>query len=464
MKETATLAQYFSDLQYRDLPSEVVATAKMCVLDSLGVALAATRWEWTDIVSQVVLESGGKEESTVWGRGFRVPAQEAALANGTAIHGIEMDDRVPKASVHPGSYVVSSAMAVAEMQGLDGENLIASVVAGYELGMRIGFAVHFIREGLHQSGHKGIWPAIGAAGRAFGLTAEQMLNAYGIAGSMAAGLAEFSQDPQGTMVKRLHAGQASHNGVMAARLAQRGFTGPRSVIEGKYGYSRVFVADGEEMKFELLTRDLGTSFRMLEREVKPYAAWGGSHIAIDAVGEILSDHPIEAKDIAKIEIGGSLRLVNDHHAHPEPRSTMAGQYSLPFLTALAFCRGPQALMDPEGTWTEETLKDPEILSLSKRTELYLDDDLEERSRTGGHYGGGRVAVTMRDGTQHEAVVYHSTGTLENPITEAELQNKFRRLAGRLLPEDRLNQTIDTISNLEDLSDVRELAQLLSPAS
>jgi 2-methylcitrate dehydratase PrpD len=251
---------------------------------------------------------------------------------------------------------------------------------------------------------------------------------------------------------------------MAARLARKGFTGPRTVIEGKYGYSRVFVADGKEIELELLTQDLGTSFRMLEREVKPYAAWGGSHIAIDAVGKILSDHRIAAEDIAKIKIGGSTRLVNDHHAHPEPRSTMAGQYSLPFLTALAFCRGPQALMDPEGIWTDETLSDPEILGLSRGAELYVDDELEERSRTGGHYGGGRVSVTMRDGTQHEAVVYHSTGTLENPISEADLQDKFRRLASRVLPEDRLSQVIDTVSNLEDLSDVTELGKLLSPSS
>lgn len=466
INETRTLAAFLSRLTFDDLPDDVVETAKMCVLDNTGAALTARNFPWTRMVEETVAESGGTEESSVWGSTLRCSAQQAALVNGTAANGIEMADRVPGASVHPGTHVIPVALAVGEMENLTGRQLLTAVVSGYELGIRIGFASQFIRPGLHQSGHKGVWLGVGAAGNGMGLDPEQMGNAFGIAGSMASGIAEFSQDHHGNMVKRLHAGIAAHNGVLAARLARKGLTGPGTVLEGKFGYISNFIADGHEPRFEELTRDLGTSFRILEREVKPYAAWGGSHVVIDAVGELIRRDGVAASDIKRLRIGGSSRVIDEQHMHAEPKSTMAAQYSLPFLAALTFYRGPEALMDPEGVWIAETLDDDAVLALARDAELYVDPEFERRSIEGGnhggvHYGSVRITVTLTDGSEHESVVHHSKGTLKNPISRAELQEKFRRLARHALPDQQVEAAIDMIAHLDELDQVSRLGRLLS---
>lgn len=463
MDETRRLAAFLSELNFDDLPEEVIETAKLCILDTTGVALAARNWPWTRMVEETVAESGGAEESTVWGSTLRCPAQQSALANGTAAHGIEMDDRCPRASVHPGAYVVPSALAVAERGRLDGRRLLTSVVAGYEFGMRLGFAVHFLRPGLHRSGHKGVWLAVAAAGHAIGLNPAQMRNALGIAGSMTSGISEFSQDPDGNMVKRLHAGFAAHNGVFAALLAHKGFTGPATVLEGQFGYITTFGADGHQPKLDELTRDLGTTFRMLEREIKPYAAWGGSHTAIDAVTELIRQRAVTPSEIKRLRIGGSSRMINEHHDRPDPKSTMAAQYSLPFVAALALHRGPEAFMDPEGLWTAETLNDPDVSALAKEAELVVDPELEQLSIDSEHYGGVRLTVTLADGSEREAVVHHSKGTLQNPATREDLQEKFRRLGRRALPDHQIDEIVSTIDDLQEPGQASRLAHLLSHA-
>lgn len=458
MHESSNIAGFLSRLAYDDLPGEVVETAKLCILDTIGVALAARRWPWTRMVAEQVQYDAGAPNSTVWGTALRVPAQQAALANATAAHGIEMDDRIPTAQEHPGSMAVPAAIAVAEQVGADGRSLITSVVAGYELGIRVGLSIRFSNGGLHWAGHKGVWPAVGAATKALGLDHQQMLDAFGLAGSMACGISEFSSDARGTMVKRLHGGLASFHGVLAALLGQRGLTGPRTVLEGIYGYCRVF-ASGGEPRFEELDRDLGQDFRITRRELKPYASWGGGHNAIDAVANIISEHPIDISRIAGIRVAGS-RFLTERHGLRDPRSVMAAQYSLPFLTALALSKGPAALMDPYGLWTDAVLADPEVIGLVAKTEVAIDPDLEEKSIKWRHYGGARVTVTLDDGTEYEGLVHHSKGTQQNPMTPEEIKAKFRAVAGPVLPDGRVDRIVAYVDQLEDSSNISTLCSLL----
>jgi 2-methylcitrate dehydratase PrpD len=461
LNETRTLAGFLSGLRFEDLPSSVVDITKQCVLDIVGVAVGATRWPWPGMVAEVVADTQSAHQSSVWGMPLRASAAGAALVNGVSAHGIEMDDRSPRASVHPGAYAVSAAMAVTESRHASGEELIASIVAGYELGMRVGYAMR-MRVGVHKSGHKGVWLGVGAAGRALRLDPDQMLNAYGLAGSMASGLFQFSQDPSGTMVKRLHGGLGAHNGILAAQLARTGLTGPSAALEGKFGYIRIYGRDDFDPLWDELTKDLGTTFKILEREVKPYAAWGGSHVAIDAVARILEDGPIDPADVVGIRVGGSNRLTFAHES-TTPESEMAAQYSLPFMTALSVVRGPGSLVDPISLWTPETLRDKEILRLAAATTLVIDDDLEEIAVATNHYGGARVTVTLRDGTQREAVVHHSKGTVENPMTYDEIEQKFRRMSGAVLPTDQVDRVLDLVRSLEKLDDVAELGAALRTA-
>lgn len=458
----ATLAGFLADLSYEDIPADVVETAKLCVLDTLGVGIAASHRPWTTMVVAMAREAGGTPVSTVWGHGFRTAPHLAALANGTAAHGIEMDDRIPTAELHPGSMVVPAALAAGESAGIGGRDLIAAVVAGYDAGIRVGYAVR-TRLGIHSPGHKGVWASVAAAGRALGLGTQQMRDAFGLAGSMASGITEFSQDARGTMVKRLHGGLAANHGVLAAQLARNGVTGPATVLDGRYGYCRVFGAAEDEIDLGELTAELGRSWRIADRELKPYAAWGGSHTVIDAVATILADGDLTPGDIAAVGVGGSSRLIRQHDL-VRPRSIMAAQYSLPFLTATALCRGAHALMNPDEVWTDEILDDPQILRLAELAELHVDPEMDEIYRRERTYGGARVRVRLRDGSERHAVVYHSRGTTKNPMSPRDVQAKYARLAGGVLEESRARALMTLVDRLEEVADIRTVIDLVSPAS
>ena len=463
MNETRVLAEFLSALDFDVLPDDVVAIAKLCVLDTLGVAIAASGRPWARITADLVVEQQGAPESVLWGRAIEAPAQHVALANATAAHGIEMDDRHSDTMLHPGAMAIPAAAACVEKVGGDGRQFLVAVIAGYELGIRVGRAVAGKRRGMHVAGHKGVWCAVGAAGRAIGLDAERFRHAMGIAGSMAGAIAEFSQDPTGNMVKRLHGGMAASHGVLASSLAEKGLTGPGTVLEGRYGYCRVYCDVDEEPQFEQLTRDLGTPLRITEREIKPYAAWGGSHTAIDAAGQLLAEHRMAPGDIERLIIGGSTQMLVKHE-NPRPASIMAAQYSLPFVTALALCRGPAALMDPDGTWTDDTLIDAEVLRLSASTELVNDPELQAIHERTGNYGGVRVRAVLRDGNEREVAVYHSTGSRQRPATAADIKAKFTRLAHGALGDEGVQRVIDTVQHLDELDDVRQLSRLTAPTA
>lgn len=459
MGETQDLAKYLSTLQFADLPTEVVETAKSCVTDTLGVGLVAADRAWSKMTADLVERSGGIAESTVWGRSELSTAQQAALANGTTAHGIEMDDRVPVAQEHPGCVAVPVALALGERAGLSGREFLTAVVAGYELGVRVGAAVKVKYPGIHPSGHKAVWVAVGSAAAALGLDMQQTLDAYGIAGSMAAGISEFSEDPRGTMIKRLHCGLAAHNGVLAGLLGQRGLTAPSSVLEGPYGYCNVFSAPDLTPKIDELTADLGTAFQIMNREIKPYAAWGGSHMAIDAIGQLLAQGPLDVDRVETIRVTGSRRLI-DGHGLVRPSSIMSAQYSLPFLTATALARGAEALTNPVSLWTDETLTDPQITALAEKVVLGVDEDIERRAQAERHYGGAHVRVELADGTACEATVHHSKGTVQNPLSAAELEQKFLLLAGSGGRGAQAARLARAIADLEDNENVRSVGRIV----
>jgi 2-methylcitrate dehydratase PrpD len=452
---TRTLAQHLSGLQYDDLPNEVVQIAKLCVLDTVGVAIAASSRPWSRAAHDTVGGVGGRDDASVWGTGTRSPARSAAMINATAAHGIEMDDRIPVASVHPGCFAIPAAMATTEARHGSGRDMLVALVAGYELVTRVGLTTRALRRGLHRSGHKGVWAAVAAASHGLGLTPDQTENAYGIAGSTAAGLYQYSRDPARTMVKRLHSGLGTSNGVLAAELALAGVDGPSDILEAELGYCRTYGAEAQDNRWNELTEGLGSEYRILLREVKPYASWGGGHNAIDAVASLQATHDVDPQRIESIRIGGSRRLLEAHDSK-DARSILAAQYSLPFLTAVALQRGSEALMDPDALWSEETVNDPEVARLMDLTDLGVDPDLEVISLSRRTYGGARVTVAMRDGQHHEAVITDSKGTVDNPVSMDDIERKFRTLVKHKLSTRGADEVVAMTRSLEQIDDIREL--------
>jgi 2-methylcitrate dehydratase PrpD len=241
-QETVRLAEYAAALRYEDLPAPVVRQAKECITDTVAAGICGSALPWSRIVIDYAERTGPGGRSHILGRGSAVQAPAAALANGALAHAFELDSLTrPGAGAHPGATVLPPALAIAQEKGADGRALIAAFVAGNEVMIRIGRATGHTNEarGFHAPGTTGPFGAAVAAGHLLGLDAGAMTNALGIAGSLCGGLLEFARG-DGGMVKRLHLGRASEAGVLAASLAAGGFTGPRTVIEGQFGFLRVF--------------------------------------------------------------------------------------------------------------------------------------------------------------------------------------------------------------------------------
>ncbi|MGZ3311118.1 MAG: MmgE/PrpD family protein, partial [Xanthobacteraceae bacterium] len=261
-KETVQVADYAVSCRYDDFPSDVIERAKQCITDTIATIVYGYDLPWSRIVVAFAEQNGAGGRSRILGPGGAwVHAPSAALANGCLAHAFEMDNLTwPSTGVHPGATLLAPGLAVAQQRGSSGRELIAAFLAGAEVMIRIGRATHHSNEGrgFHAPGTTGPFGAAIACGRLMGFDAEHMCNALGIAGSLSCGLMEFARSGTGAMVKRLHLGRAAESGVLAASLAADGFTGPVSVLEGEFGFLRVFCGDAFDAGE--LTRGLGDSY------------------------------------------------------------------------------------------------------------------------------------------------------------------------------------------------------------
>lgn len=256
-----TYAERFGDfverLDYDDVPKDVIEEAKLHILDTLGVALSTCDMDFAQIMLEVAKSLGGPPESSTIGSGYRLSAANAALVNGTMAHGLDYDDTHKGAVLHMSTFVVSTAIAMAESKGKSGKSTIVSAIAGYEVGARLGMAASgkFISRGWHPTGVLGAFASAAVAGKILGLTGDQIATATGIAGSQSSGLAQWSDE--GSWTKRMHPGWAAHSGIIAALLAQKGFDGPHKIFEGNLGLYNSYIGKGE-YDLEELSRGLGS--------------------------------------------------------------------------------------------------------------------------------------------------------------------------------------------------------------
>ncbi len=266
---TKQLGEFAAALRYDDLPADVVARIKTCVLDALGCCLYGVTLPWTRMLIDLVVEEGGNPVARVPGTRLRTSVSQAVLIGATAGHGFEMDDIHAAAHLHCGSLALPTALAIADRQGgVDGRKLIAALAAGYEVGLRVGLAAtgKLFMRGHHFQGACGPFVAAATAANLLALAPEPARHALGIAGSFGAGLMAAQE---GAMSKRLHSGRAAQAGVMAADLAARGFTGIPNVLEASYGGFLSTLSGEPELAH--LTRGLGTEWEIRNVGYKPYA-------------------------------------------------------------------------------------------------------------------------------------------------------------------------------------------------
>lgn len=436
--DTERLAAYAAGLRYDDLPAAVVQRAKDCITDSVGAIVFGGELPWSKMIIAYARASSAPGRCRILGTGGApVHAGAAALANGAMTHAFELDNLTkPDSGSHPGATVFTAALAVAQDRGLSGRDLLAAFVAGAEAMIRIGHATKHTNEarGFHAPGTTGPFGAAVASGRLMGFDAARMANAMGIAGSCAGGLLEFAHAGNGAMVKRLHMGRAAEGGVLAATLAADGFTGPTSVLEGEYGFLRVFCNDWDVAE---LTRGLGQRYFTTDIMLKRYACHITAHNPVEATLALRAEHKFSAADVASITISGNDRMAKTNNI-PAPQDNMLAQYSIPFSVALSLYRDP---IDPR-SFDEGVVNDHAILDLAARTKMAVVP------------GQGRldlaatVSIRLKDGRELTRQVTSFKGSPERPLSQAELREKFLLLTARL-GRQKMTALFDRLQNLED---------------
>jgi 2-methylcitrate dehydratase PrpD len=435
--ETERLAAYAAKLRYEDLPPAVVQRAKDCMSDTVAAIIYGAELPWSKMIIAHARRTSAAGKSSILGSaGGPVQAPAAALANGAMTHAFELDSLTkPDSGSHPGATVFTAALAVAQERDLSGRDLLTAFVAGAESMFRVGHATKHTNEarGFHAPGTTGPFGAAVAAGHLMGFDAAKMTNALGVAGSCAGGLLEFAHAGNGAMVKRLHMGRAAEGGVLAASLAADGFTGPTSVLEGEYGFLRVFCNDWDVSE---LTRGLGTDYFTLDIMLKRYACHITAHNPVEATLDLRNEHKFTAADVASIAIAGNDRMVKTNNI-PAPPDVMLAQYSIPFSVALSLYRNP---IDPR-SFDDGVVRDRAILDLASRTKMVVTPGQDRRNLAAS------VTIKLKDGREFTRAVSSFKGTPERPLDRAELREKFLLLTQHL-GRDRMSPLFDRLQAIE----------------
>lgn len=431
---TRRLAEVLAAVTYDDLPPEVIEDAKRAVLDWLGSALAGSSEPPARMAQRVIAGLGRSDEATVFGAG-RSSAAGAALANGVASHILELDDVHKGSTLHPGAPIIPAALAVAEREHADGRAFLLAVTMGYEAALRIGEAVnpsHY--RYWHPTGTAATFGAAAAAGSLLKLDAGQMLDALGSAGTQAAGLWEFNAD--GAMSKHLHPGKAAFNGILAADLAREGFTGASRILEGERGFFRATSTAHDATR---ITDGLGSRWKIRENCYKMHSCCGHTHTAIDvALG--LRRGPVASVHIETY--GPGFEIVKEMN----PRSPYQAKFSIAYCVAAALAEGRVGLAQfPAERFGPEGVRDDFIASLLRRTRVTVEDDLTAKYPAGWP---ARLTVTLEDGTVLRGSSDYPRGNPENPVSTAELEEKFRSLAGA-----RGLDAVRTLGQAPDMAEV-----------
>lgn len=462
MTAQATLAQALADwalgVRASDIPDALMRDAEARVLDTLGNCIAGSREPLGRAMLRAAGDLGAGADAAILPCGTRVPAGTAALVNGTFGHALDFDDTHIATLVHPSSPVVAAALALAERHALDTRELLVCVVIGNEICCRLGMVapLAFHRSGLHPTAVLAPVATALVAARIMGLDQAAAVHAMGIAGSQASGILESFSD--GTWVKTFHAGWAAQSGVVAATMAKAGFTGPATVLEGRFGLfaSHVQRAD-ETLDYDALTDRLGTHWEIRTCSLKPYACAHVIHPFVDLALE-LHREGVAADRIAEIRAPvqpGYIPVVCEpREVKIAPRTPTHARASLPYCVAAALLRGK---LDLEA-FSPSEIAAPDIRALAAR--IVHDPDPEPPAP--GRFRGV-LHLRMEDGTRSERRQDFNRGSADHPLSQDEIAAKFRANCASSLGAESCDAVIAACRSLDRAGPVADLIALcLSP--
>jgi len=452
---TRGIAEFVSNLQYDAIPADVRHRIKLLMLDSLGCALYGADLQWSRMLQSTLTAVDATRQCAVWGTNLKLSAPHAALVNGTQVQGFELDDVHRAGVLHVGAVVLPALLAVAEMRpGMSGREFLASAVAGYEVGPRVGICMgqEHIAQGWHSGATLGVFSAAAGAARGLKLDAERTVHALGIAGTQSSGLMAAQY---GAMVKRMHAGRSSQSGLYGALFAEGGFTGIVDVLENPYGgFCTTMSQSTDKFNLKELTAGFGEVWQTMGIALKFYACVGSNHTTLDAIRDMQAERPFGPNDVKKIHVHGS-QVTMDHVGWKYvPQGLTSAQLNLPYCVATWLLEG-DCFVDQ---FTEDKVADAERMKLAEVVQVHHDHDITAKGAKFRHMV--RVVVELKDGTSMERTIEAARGSEKKFASDADIVEKYTKLAKKTLPAAQIEKLCEAMLNLENLKDASDIARLM----
>jgi len=447
-------AEFIYETDYSSLPDDVTGKAKACLLDLIGVAIAGSRQPTSALAAKVIGGNAPPDEATVWVSNNKVSLTTAAFLNAVQGHAIDMDDGHRFANGHPGVLTVPTAVSLSEGLNLNGRQMLAAIVIGYEIFIRLGMALNpaLLQRGFHTTATIGTFAAAAVAAKLLRLSESQIENALSLAGLQSAGLLEALSS--GEMGKSFQVGRAVQSGVLAALLAKQGADGPENVFEGAKGFFKAF--SGRDCDIDSICANLGAQYQIKDVYFKRHAACRHIHSALDAIEAIIKEHEIDRAAIQAIEIDTYTIAKNLTGHHSTNGGELAAKFSMPVAIGLLLVFGRTDAV----AFRQEYISDPRVQSIAEKVSIRINDAWD------AVYPGQRgasVRFQTKDETLTKEVIYPK-GEPEFPLSSEELVGKFETNAGLVYSHDdrkKLREIINTVEHREgrDLTRMLRLPQL-----
>ena len=452
---TRKIADFVSQFRYEQIPEDVRERVKLLILDSLGCGIYGAKLHWCRIIQDTFGSLDATRTASVWGTGQKLSSPNAALVNGTQVQGFELDDVHRVGVLHCGAVTLPAVIAIAETHAdLSGRDFLAAVVAGYEIGPRVGKCMgqEHIGQGWHSGATLGVFSAATGAARALSLTGEETVHALGIAGTQSSGLMAAQY---GAMVKRMHAGRASQSGLYGALLARAGFTGIADVFEAPYGgFCTTFSRSQDRFDLDELSAGLGERFETMGIALKFYSCVGSNHTTLDAIRDIRKRRPFTPDELDRIVVHGSQVTVDHVGWQYRPEGLTSAQLNLPYCVATLLLEG-DVFVDQ---FSEQAVHDQERIALSRKVQVSEDPAITAEGAKMRHKV--RVDVHLRDGSVQSETREAPRGSEQSFAPTAEIVEKFCKLTRQAMSQRQQEDLLQAVLGLEKLANAKELVRHL----
>ncbi len=446
---TSQLSDYITGEKAGQLPANIVARAKTHILDTLGAMVSGSALKPGQVAIDFVRAQAGPEDATVVGTNLRTSAILAALANAMTAHADETDDAHFPTVTHPGSVILPAALAIAEKQHRSGKELIDAVVLGYDVMCRVNKALDresVSNRGLHPGSLCGGFGAAATAARLLRISTQQVSYALAMAGTQACGINTWRQDPEHIDKALCYSGAPARNGVTAALMAQGGFSATSTVFEGE---ENVLQAFSDRPHPDEINKELGLRYEILDTSIKKYPGGQPMQATLEGYFRLIKEHGLKGQEqIQKIVVrlpDSQARTINDRHM-PD--------VNCQYLLAVAMIDGK---IDFQNSHDFERMHDPQVLELKKRVQIVADAELTKRHPA---VRSAIVEITTSDGRHLDILIDRLPGAPYNPLSAEEVEEKFLSLSHAVLGKSRSQSVVQTMANLENLTDVVALAALV----